>query len=164
VSLVCHEDRTTDPGAAMSGLILDPDPAVVGPRDEKDDMMMLFPDWARDPTPMTSALSPGELADPQVAPEFPWAKTGVIPAALQAEIDGLYQVWPCPPPHELEQRWACWLQSAPEPSGACGQTANWAHPVKAACGQLPLGHPTHPCQWARGAIPIPPSPKMVPVQ
>lgn len=100
-----------DPGATKSGLI---PPDWEGPRDENDPTASI---WLVAPTEITLGWSPGEFTDRQADPEFPIAKIGIIPAALQALICELNHVSPEPPPHEFETM--------------CGRglavSMNWAH-------------------------------------
>eukprot|EP00732_Lithocolla_globosa_P000947 Lithocolla_globosa_v1_NODE_379_length_4231_cov_15.911398.p4 type:complete len:128 gc:universal NODE_379_length_4231_cov_15.911398:3975-3592(-) len=73
-----------EPGAEISGLISAKlSPPAPGPRLEKAAKPSVL---VVAPTPITLAKSPGELAEPQIGPELPWAKTGMIPAALQAVV------------------------------------------------------------------------------
>ena len=71
----------SSPGAVTSGLVLRP--FIVTPRDEKGEHVFVL---LIEPTPITLAESPGELAVPQPGPEFPIEKTGIIPAAVHAEM------------------------------------------------------------------------------
>lgn len=88
MSEVDQEDRTSEPGAETSGLTI---PLRAGPRLEKEEMASAE---VVDPTPITRALSPGELADPQLGPEFPLAKTGTMLAVCQELMMESNQVWP----------------------------------------------------------------------
>jgi len=80
VSLVYQAERTSDPGAEMSGLRV---PRVDGPRLEKEEMPSAL---VVDPTPITLVASPGELAVPQAGPEFPWEKSGMMPVEKVQQI------------------------------------------------------------------------------
>jgi len=62
---VYHAERTLLPGAEMSGLT---PPPTRGPREEKEETTSPL---SVEPTAITLRLSAGELALPQVGPEFP---------------------------------------------------------------------------------------------
>jgi len=100
---------TADPGAEISGFIL---PSVVGPTEEKEEMASTL---VVEPTPITF-WSPGELAVLQLGPLFPIEKRGIILAVCQASMASLYQVFPRPPPQELETTCGALVQSRLDPS------------------------------------------------
>src|SRR3989442_542168 len=127
---------TLDPGAAISGFIL---PSLVGPTEEKLEMASSM---VVDPTPITF-WSPGELAVLQDGPELPMENNGMIPAACHASMTSLNQVFPRPPPQELETRFGALLQSGLEPSASVGQAKNCPQASKSDWKQELVAQPLH---------------------